>query len=80
MFLVRTPERVHEEESRMKIVVDRDVCQALGVCESIAPDHFEIDDDGKLELLEARVEPAQRGLIERAVRGCPSGALSLVED
>lgn len=64
----------------MRIVVDRDRCNSLGVCESISPDHFEIDDDGELDLLRADVGADEQDLIRRAVTSCPSGALSLTED
>ncbi|KRF21118.1 ferredoxin [Nocardioides sp. Soil797] len=64
----------------MKIVVDRDRCNSLGVCESISPDHFEINDDGDLDLLREDVAASEQDLIRRAVTSCPSGALSLVED
>lgn len=64
----------------MKIVIDRDRCNILGVCESIAPDHFEVNDEDELDLLQEDVSVMDRTLIERAVNGCPSGALGLVED
>lgn len=64
----------------MKIVVDRGRCNSLGVCESISPDHFEINDDGELDLIREDVAPTEQDLIRRAVSNCPSGALSLVED
>ena len=35
----------------MKITVDRVKCTGLGICESLAPNVFEVDDDGDLVLL-----------------------------
>ncbi|KQY50061.1 MULTISPECIES: ferredoxin [unclassified Nocardioides] len=64
----------------MKISIDREKCASLGVCESISPDHFEINDDGDLDVLRADVAGDEAALIQRAVTSCPSGALSLVED
>ncbi|MEU7812246.1 ferredoxin [Pseudonocardia sp. NPDC049154] len=61
----------------MKIVVDRSLCTALGVCESLAPDHFEIDDDGELVVLRENVSPEDRDAVEAAVSGCPTAALKL---
>ena len=64
----------------MRVVVDHGKCSALGICESLAPDLFEVQDDGSLTILNER--PAD-GLCESArdaVEGCPTGALSIVED
>jgi ferredoxin len=61
----------------MKIVVDRTRCTGLGICESIAPDHFEVDDNGDLVLLNEDITDDERATIEEAVEGCPTSALSL---
>jgi ferredoxin len=61
----------------MQVILDRDKCTGLGICESIAPDHFEIDDDGDLVLLRTDVSDAERVTLEDAVRSCPTGALRL---
>lgn len=63
----------------MKIEVDYDKCTALGICESLAPDFFEVDDEGDLQVLRADVPEDQRALVEQAVAGCPTGALRLLE-
>jgi ferredoxin len=60
-----------------RIVVDYDKCTGLGICESIAPDVFEIDDDGSLQLLEESPGEDRRDELKEAVAGCPTGALSL---
>ena len=59
----------------MPIEVDRDRCISSGVCEHVAPAVFELDDDGVLQVLQA--EPDDPAAVAEAVRGCPSGALSL---
>ncbi|HEX3705048.1 MAG TPA: ferredoxin [Mycobacteriales bacterium] len=64
----------------MRIVVDRTKCSGLGICESLAPDHFEVNDDGIVMLLDENVNDDQRRLIEDAVAACPTFALSLVTD
>jgi ferredoxin len=61
----------------MKLVVDFDKCTGLGMCESIDPDRFEIDDNGKLVLLRAEVEDHELPLVEDAISGCPTEALRL---
>ncbi|WP_083254997.1 ferredoxin [Amycolatopsis orientalis] len=42
----------------MKIIVDREKCTGLGICESLAPEVFEIDDDGALVLKQDEVSDA----------------------
>ena len=62
-----------------RIEVDRDLCASTGGCEALAPDVFEIGDDGELVVL--RPEPDERDLpdVRAAVAACPTRALSLVE-
>lgn len=64
----------------VKIVVDRARCTGLGICESLAPDHFEVNDDGELVLLDENVTDEQLREVEEAVRGCPTEALRLQRD
>lgn len=61
----------------MFIVVDRQKCTGLGICESIAPDVFEIDDDGSLRLLTDEIGDDGLAAVEEAVRSCPTTALAL---
>ena len=63
-----------------RIVVDRELCQGHGVCMGEAPEVFEVSREGKLTLLNERPAPAQREQVEAAVKYCPTGALSLVEE
>ena len=62
-----------------RLEVDRDRCVGSGTCEALAPDVFEIDDDGVLTLL--RPEPADGELpeVRDAVQQCPTRALTLAE-
>jgi ferredoxin len=64
----------------MRIVVDRDRCTGLGMCEAEAPDFFEIDDEGTLELLDETPPEERRAELRAAVDACPTEALSIVED
>jgi ferredoxin len=59
----------------MKILVDYDKCTGLGICESLAPDHFEVNDDGDLVLLEEFVNDDDVQAVEEACAGCPTEAL-----
>jgi ferredoxin len=64
----------------MKVVVDRDKCVGLGICEATAPDVFEIDDDGALMILADDIAPDQLGAVRAAVDGCPTEALRLITE
>jgi ferredoxin len=64
----------------MRIVIDRDRCTGLGMCEAEAPELFEVQDDGTLRILDDRPEQSCRVIAEAAVQACPTEALSLVED
>ena len=61
-----------------KIVVDDDRCTGLGVCEGLAPDLFEVQDDGVVRVLVDSVDDGQQcALAKKAVDSCPTRALKL---
>lgn len=62
----------------MRVEVDTARCTSIGMCESVAPDVFEVDDDGALQLLAPEQPEERRALLEEAVASCPTGALRLV--
>jgi sterol 14-demethylase len=62
-----------------RVVVDRDLCQGHGVCESEAPEVFEVP-KREVVLLDERPDDAQRAAVESAVRYCPTHALSIVDE
>jgi len=61
----------------MKILFDENVCASTGMCEAVAPDNFEIADDGYLQIHDVTPPEDQRALMHDAVTACPTGALSL---
>ncbi|KAA1416956.1 ferredoxin [Nocardioides humilatus] len=61
----------------MKISVDYEKCTGLGICESLAPDVFEVDDSGALVLLKESLSDEEREAVEAAVAACPTEALRL---
>jgi ferredoxin len=60
----------------MKIVVDTMRCTGIGICESIAPEVFEVGDDGSVNVFDERVDDAD-GTVVEAVRCCPAHSLSI---
>ncbi len=65
---------------RLRVVVSRDLCEANGTCVSHAPQVFQLDDTDELRLLKEYPEQAELEKVHAAVRGCPKGALTLVEE
>jgi len=64
----------------VKVIVDRDLCQGHGVCESEAPAVFSVGKNGVLEVLEEAPPEELRAQVEAAVRFCPTHALRIEED
>ncbi len=62
-----------------RIVVDRDLCQGHAVCQSEAPDVFQVSKAGELTILDHRPPDDARAAAEAAVRFCPTHALSIDE-
>ncbi len=66
--------------SGLRVVLDRSRCSSIGLCESVAPDYFEVGEDAQLILHRENVSPADERDVREAVRSCPAAALSLIED
>jgi ferredoxin len=63
----------------MRLRADRDICIGSGNCVLTAPEVFDQDDEGFVELLEPDPIPAHEQGVRNAVVRCPSGAISLSE-
>ena len=61
----------------MKIHLDRGKCSILGICESVAPDYFEVTEDGDIAVLREDVPADRVEELEEAVASCPTEALRL---
>ncbi len=61
----------------MKIVVDYELCEGLGMCEAMAPEFFEVQDEGQVGLLDEHPSEEHRQDLSAAVDACPMHALSL---
>ena len=62
-----------------RIDVDRERCVGSGTCEMLAPDLFEVGDDGIVAVLRPELDGADLDPAEDAVQACPTQALSLVD-
>jgi len=63
----------------MKIKVDFDLCESNALCEALAPENFQIDDNDFLQVIDERVTDENRDQVLQAVAACPKSAISVVE-
>ncbi len=62
----------------MKINVDIEKCEGLGMCEAMANDYFEVDEDeDKVVVLDDSPPEDDRAHVYAAVQSCPVLALTL---
>ena len=61
----------------MKVVVDYDSCVSTGSCTRVAPQVFEIRDDGFLYVLIEEPGEDLRKACEEAAELCPTGAITI---
>jgi ferredoxin len=66
--------------SSVKVVVDFDECASNAVCMGIVPEVFEVRDDGYLYVLNEHPPEELRERLREAVNGCPTGAISILEE
>lgn len=63
----------------MRVIVDPDMCEANGFCESLAADIFELGDEDVVQIADGPV-PADREIdVRAAVDQCPRAALKLID-
>ncbi|MDP9117942.1 MAG: ferredoxin [Actinomycetota bacterium] len=62
----------------MRVVVDRDLCEANGVCVGLAPEVFELDDDEELVILQPELPENRLERVSLAVARCPKNALKML--
>ncbi|KDE99958.1 ferredoxin [Mycolicibacterium aromaticivorans JS19b1 = JCM 16368] len=64
----------------MRIEVDLTKCTGHGICETIAEDVFEVDDDGSVRIHGDARPQEDWARMQQAVTQCPAAALALIED
>ncbi|HEY7430695.1 MAG TPA: ferredoxin [Streptosporangiaceae bacterium] len=63
----------------MRVEVDRDLCEANGVCAGLVPEVFDLDDEDQLHILAGEVPSNHADAVRQAVSSCPKTALRLAE-
>lgn len=61
----------------MKAYVDKDACISCGLCPSICPEVFEMEDDGKAGVVTDEVPESQKDSAKEAEESCPVNAISV---
>jgi ferredoxin len=61
----------------MRVLADLDTCEGNAMCMGVAPEVFQLDDNGKVRILDDTPSEEMRAKMEDAVRACPTQALSL---
>jgi ferredoxin len=64
----------------MKVRVDPNICAGFGICLGIAPEVFELHEDGYAIVLVSEVKPEDEDTMRRAADQCPSRAITISED
>lgn len=59
------------------LTADRNTCQGYANCVVAAPDVFDLDDDGKVLVLDSNPPADMADEVAEAVESCPVRALSL---
>jgi ferredoxin len=62
-----------------RVEVDLGRCTGHGICESIAEDVFEVQDDGSVVILDATRPDGDLDRMRQAVTQCPVAALRLLD-
>ncbi len=63
----------------MRVEADSELCIGSGACEVLAPDVFEVAEDGVVRVLRPQPGQADEDAVRDAVAQCPTGALELAD-
>jgi ferredoxin len=64
----------------MKVTIDKDLCIDCGVCESLVPEVFSINDEGITEVILSPVPEELQDAVREAAEECPTEAIIIDEE
>jgi ferredoxin len=64
----------------MKVRVSSEICAGFGICTGIAPEVFELHEDGYAVVLVGEVPPELEDAVRQAYTQCPARAIFISED
>lgn len=59
----------------MKVIVNEDACIGCGACLAIAPEVFEMNDNGLAEVSARQIGDDLEDSVAEAIETCPTGAI-----
>ncbi|MDI6840744.1 MAG: ferredoxin [bacterium] len=62
----------------MRIIIDKEACSGCGVCESLCPDVFQVQEDEKAHIVNP--EGCDGCDCQEVVDSCPTEAISIQEE
>lgn len=62
------------------VKADSNVCQGYANCTTEAHEVFALNEDGFVEVVKPNIDEVDREAVGFAVRNCPVGALSLIDE
>ncbi|GFG75240.1 ferredoxin [Mycobacterium botniense] len=63
----------------MRVIVDETLCEANGICESLAPDVFSLGDADVVRIADGPIPARLEIDVRTAVDQCPKAALRIVD-
>lgn len=60
----------------MRVFVDDERCRGHGICTTVCPDVFAINEDGYADVIAPEVPAAQQHAAHEAIQCCPEQAIS----
>ena len=66
-----------QPQARYRIVVEERLCVSNAMCVSVAPEYFELGEDGVVKILREEFSHSSHELVEEAAKMCPTGAIRL---
>jgi ferredoxin len=72
--------RERRQGGLVKIIANQALCSGHARCAAVAPEVFDLNDDGYIGFSEKEVPPGQEALARRGVRACPERALAIEGD
>jgi ferredoxin len=64
----------------MKVRVNSEICAGFGICLGIAPEVFELHEDGYAIVLVSEVKPEDEDTMRLAASQCPAQAIFLSDE
>ena len=63
----------------MRIRIKKSACVGHARCQAVAPELFELDDDGYIKVEEIDVPPGKEQIARRGARACPERIITIEE-